>query len=86
MRVSRNQDFLGRICAYIAGSPSVQTAGWRPRDPSGRPRRGGPDTPFQPAEALGMAAIVVLRRSRVPGRAPLAAPYFAERRIETWSP
>jgi hypothetical protein len=85
MRVSRNQDFLGRICAYVAGSPSVQTAALWPQDPCGSGRRNGPNTPVEPAEALGMAAIVTLRRFRVRGRALHAVPHFVERRIETWS-
>jgi hypothetical protein len=85
MRVSRNQDFLGRICAYVAGSQSGQTAALWPQDPYGSEHRRGPDTPGQPAEALGIAAIVTLRRSRVRGRALHAVP-FVERRIETWSP
>jgi len=86
MRVSRNQDLLGRLCAYVAGSPSVQTAWLWSQDPDGRPRRNGPDAPVEPAEALGMAAIVTLRRSRMRTRAIHAAPHFAERRMETWSP
>ena len=85
MRVSRNQDILGRICAYVAGSPAVQTAGLWPAGPYGRPHRNGPDTPADPAEALGMAAVVTLRRTRLRSRATHAAPHFAERRMETWS-
>jgi len=85
MRVSRNEDFLGRVCAYVSGSPSMRTAGLRPQEPYGRPRRDGPDAPVEPAEALGMAAIVTLRRSRVRSLASHAAPHFAERRMQTWS-
>jgi hypothetical protein len=86
MRVSRNQDFLGRICAYVTGSPSAQTAGLWPREPGRRPGRDGPGTPVEPTEALGVAAVIALRRFRVRGRAVYADPYFVERRIETWSP
>ncbi len=88
MRVSRNQDFLGRICAYVAGSQSLQTAGLWSADPYGRPRQdqGGPDRPVESAGALGIAAMATVRRSRRRSRAFLAGPYFVERRIETWSP
>jgi hypothetical protein len=85
MRVTRNQDFLGRVCAYLSGSQSVRTAALWPQDRRGRRRGDGPDAPIEPAEALGMAAIVTLRRSRVRNLAYHAAPRFAERRIETWS-
>jgi hypothetical protein len=81
MRVSRNQDFLGRLCAYIAGSPAAQTAGLWYGDPCRRPHQDAPDVPADPAEALGLAAVVALRRSRVRSRAFHAASNFAERRI-----
>src|SRR5208283_2726936 len=45
MRVSRNEDFLGRVCAYLSGSPSMRTAGLRSQEPYPRPRRDGPDAP-----------------------------------------
>ena len=84
MRVSKNEDVLGRICAYIAGSSNRQTAELWPRDRDGRPRRDGPDAPFEPAEAMSLAAVVILRRSRMRSLAFRAAPHFTERRIETW--
>jgi len=85
MKVSRNQDFLGRVCSYLSGSPSVRSAGLYSQDPEGRPRPGGSGTPFEPAETLGVAAIVALRRSRMRTLALLAAPNFAERRVDKWS-
>ena len=48
MRVSRNQDFLGRICAYFTGSTT--TAEVWPQNPGGQPR-----LPGQPVEAMGVA-------------------------------
>jgi hypothetical protein len=84
MRVSKNEDILGRICAYISGSPGRQSAELWPREPDSRPHRDGPDAPFEPAEALSLATVVTLRRSgmRHPHSAPRAN--FTERRIETW--
>ena len=84
MRVSKNEDFIGRVCAYFSGSASRQTGELWPQNPYGRPHQGGPATPNEPAEALGLAAVVTVRRSRMRNLAYRIAPYFAERRIETW--
>ena len=85
MKVSRNEDFLGRVCAYLSGSPSVRTAGLWPQEPYGRPHGSVPGAPFEPAETLGLAAVVALRRARARNLAPLPPPNFAERRIQRWS-
>ena len=85
MKVSKNEDLLGRICAYIAGSSGRQSAELWPGEPGGHPHRGGPDEPFQqPAEALSLAAVVTLRRSRVRKLHSTPRENFAQRRIETW--
>ena len=84
MKVSKNEDLLGRICAYIAGSSGRQSAELWPGEPGGHPHRGGPDEPFQPAEALSLAAVVTLRRSRVRNLHSTPRENFAERRIEKW--
>ncbi len=84
MKVSKNEDLLGRICAYIAGPSGRQSAELWPGEPGGRPHRGGPDEPFQPAEALSLAAVVTLRRSRVRNLHSTPRENSVERRIETW--
>lgn len=85
MKVSKNEDLLGRICAYIAGSSGRQSAELWPGEPGGHPHRGGPDEPFQqPAEALSLAAVVTLRRSGVRKLHSTPRENFAQRRIETW--
>jgi hypothetical protein len=77
MRVSRNEDLLGRICAYVSGS-SRQSAELWPGNPDSRPHRGGQDRPDEPAETFGLAAMITLRRTRK------SRTDFVERRIETW--
>ena len=84
MRVSRNEDLLGHICAYITGSSGRQYAELWPEAPGGRPHRDGPNVPFEPAQALSLATVVTLRRSRMRSPHSASRAYIAERRIETW--
>jgi hypothetical protein len=61
MRVSKNEDFIGRICAYITGNTT--TAELWPQNPYGGPHsRTGDDA--QPVEALGAAALGVVGKKR----------------------
>jgi hypothetical protein len=84
MRVSKNEDFLGRICAYFTGS-SNDTAGLWPANPAGGPRHGGGDDSFETAQAFGLAGAVTLRRKRM-RMASRSAGDFSERRRDSWRP
>jgi len=61
MRVSKNQDFIGRVCAYLSGSTT--TAEMWPQNPYGGPHSRTGSEP-QPAEAFGVAVLGVLKRKR----------------------
>ena len=61
MRVSKNQDFIGRVCAYFSGSTT--TAELWPQNPYGGPHS-RTDNESQPAEACGVAVLGVLKRKR----------------------
>jgi hypothetical protein len=77
MKVSKNQDWLGAVCSFLAGG-ETQTAGvWRQADPPGR---GSPDLPPQDRE-------VALAEAE-PGQKQMARRVAArvqnQGRIRTW--
>jgi hypothetical protein len=64
MKVSRNSDLLGRICAYLSGGSDESQATadlWRPEMPGGAPR---PPAPALPESAILAAAPAAFLRSR----------------------
>jgi hypothetical protein len=70
MRVSRNQDWIGKICGFIAGAPEDGSATttaelWAPPIPPGKPEPVHPD----PQRAEVMYGAMVLARFSGPLRA-----------------
>jgi hypothetical protein len=61
MKVAVNNDFLGRICAYVAGAaPATATAAALPARPAG----GAPRDPAAPAAAIAVLPFFTNRRKR----------------------
>ena len=70
MKVAKNEDFLGRICAYIAGGGSAATAELRPG--SGSPSQPGSGWPAERAD-IALVSIFALKGPQ------------QRRRSESWS-
>ena len=62
MRVTANDDFVGRVCAYVAGAlgkPSPTVAGWRPGEaPAGAPG------PWEPRGEIALGAALGFWKNR----------------------
>jgi hypothetical protein len=79
MKVSKNQDWLGVVCSFLAGSGAAQTAEiWNPGVPADFPLP--PPPPHRPYAALAEAAEC---RTCIGG--PQRARIRTQGRIQLWS-